>query len=73
MLFFRENSCGTVEDCLSVDVRRWYRDGLLSGPRFFTWEWLYRDEFAASLHVSIDSSQLLFHFALQLPNGTQRL
>ncbi|MGI9048028.1 MAG: hypothetical protein ACR2GU_01375 [Rubrobacteraceae bacterium] len=42
--WYRYDKKDTVEDCRSIDVRRWHKEGYLgSRLRFISWAW-YRDE-----------------------------
>lgn len=56
----RRNQAGkdTVDDCRSLDVRRWGRDGLLTSGLFFTVNWTRNGETVASMQVRTEADKL---------------
>lgn len=50
------------ESCLSIDVRRWHRDGLLRSSRTFTWTWSSDGELLARTGVAVDAEGVLLTF-----------
>ena len=38
-IWYRFNKKDTVEDCWSIDVRRWQREGCLEPGQYFFWVW----------------------------------
>lgn len=41
----------TTEDLLTIDVRRWQREGFLVPGRFFNWQWTRNDKKTAEIYV----------------------
>lgn len=51
-----------VEQCCSIDIRRWQRDNLLSGP-FFGWSWFNsKGESTASIGVTPKEDRLILSY-----------
>ena len=63
---WRFNSRDTVEDCRSLDVRRWQRDGLLSPGNGFNWQWSRNGETMANIGVGVEAGQLSLTYRVRL-------
>tara|TARA_R110002049_G_scaffold291383_2_gene475296 strand:- start:1590 stop:2192 length:603 start_codon:yes stop_codon:yes gene_type:complete len=48
----------TTDNCCSIDVRRWRRDGLLDGDQSFSWNWSRRGQTIASIWVRTEPSRV---------------
>jgi hypothetical protein len=51
-----------VESSVSIDVRRWHRDGLLRSGQKFPWSWSRRGDPAGSMDVVTTSDAVVLHF-----------
>ena len=49
--WYRFDKKAAVEDCRSIDVRRWKREGYLEPGNWFSWAWYMDDESVASIGV----------------------
>ncbi len=47
--WYRLNKKDTVEDCWSIDVRRWQREGCLEPGQYFSWTWSRDGQEVASI------------------------
>jgi hypothetical protein len=50
------------DSCLSIDVRRWHRDGLLRPGQTFPWTWSRGGEQLASIGVAVEAEAVLLTF-----------
>ena len=50
---YRWDTKSTAEDCRSIDVRRWHRDGLLKPGHWFRWIWSTDGQERASIGVLV--------------------
>lgn len=60
--FWHYEAKSTTEDYLSIDVRRWKRDGLLTPTKSFGWQWSRHGEVAASICVRAESNRLILTY-----------
>jgi hypothetical protein len=51
--WYRWHKRDTVEECRSLDIRRWQRDGLLTEGRYFGWNWTRNGEQIASIGLKV--------------------
>ena len=51
--YYRFDKKDRAEDCLSLDVRRWQREGFLDPGRFFGWAWYREGRKVSSISVSV--------------------
>src|SRR5215467_7476130 len=51
-----------VEGSLSIDVRRWHRDGLLYAGRSFTWTWSSDGETLGEIGVAVETDAVSLSF-----------
>lgn len=63
----RKNQGGkrTTEDCRSLDVRQFQRDGLLDNGKSFGWNWTRNGEKMASIQVRIEVDRLILEYRHQ--------
>jgi hypothetical protein len=47
-----------TEDCRSIDIRRWQREGYLTPGRYLDWQWLRNGEKVAAINVKVETGQL---------------
>jgi hypothetical protein len=47
-----------AEHCLSIDVRRWAREGYLAPNRFFRWGWAGAGEKGSTIGVRVGEGRL---------------
>ena len=52
----------STDDYLSIDVRRWKRDGLLTPHQFFGWQWSRHGEVVASICVRTELDRLILTY-----------
>ena len=50
---YRWRSRSTVEDCRSIDIRRFQRAGYIPGPSWFNWQWSQDGERVADIAVRV--------------------
>lgn len=64
----------TVDEFQSIDVRRWYRDGLLLAPQAFAWRWYSSDESkVSSMGVRVMPSAVVLRYSYGTEHGEPRL
>jgi hypothetical protein len=44
----------TCEACISIDVRRWHREGRLHAPQYFSWSWTRGGEPSGNINVRVE-------------------
>lgn len=54
-----------TDECLSIDIRRWQRDGLLTQGRSFNWQWLTNGETSAKIDVIVDASRIILRYRIR--------
>jgi hypothetical protein len=59
----------TTDDCRSIDVRRWSRDGLLRPHQVFDWQWSRHGEVAASIRVWTESDRVFLGYRRRRRSG----
>ncbi len=59
----------TTSDYLSIDVRRWQRDGLLKPDQWFGWQWKSYGEVAASIQVYAKKDRVTLMYRYQRNGG----
>ena len=52
----------TVEDCRSIDIRRWQREGLLMPGHWFGWQWTRDGETVASIGVCVEAGRVILNY-----------
>jgi len=57
----------TTNSMLSIDIRRWKRDGLLGPCHSFSWQWLTNGEEIASISVKTDTDKVILSYRHQRP------
>jgi len=55
----------TTDDHLSIDVRRWKRDGLLTPNQSFDWKWSRHGEAYASIQVRTEQDRMILTYRHQ--------
>lgn len=58
-----------TEDCRSIDIRRWQREGYLTPGRYLDWQWLRNDEKVAAIGVKIETGQLRLIYSYRRNGG----
>lgn len=68
----RKNQGGkrTTEDCRSLDVRQFQRDGLLEEGKSFGWSWTRNGEKMASIQVKVSENRVILDYRHQ-SNGSE--
>lgn len=59
----------TVEDCRSIDVRRWKRGGMLTPGRWFNWQWSRNGEVVANINVRAEAGRVLLSYRIRQGGG----
>ena len=59
----------TTEDCRSLDVRQFQRDGLLDNGKSFGWNWTRNGEKMASIQVRAEIGRLILEYRHQHGEG----
>ncbi|MEC4747455.1 hypothetical protein [Methylomicrobium sp. Wu6] len=54
----RKFGADCTEDCRSIDIRRWQREGYLTPGQYLDWQWLRNGERVAAIGVKVESGQL---------------
>lgn len=54
----RKFGADCTEDCRSIDIRRWQREGYLTPGRYLDWQWLRNGEKVAAINVKVETGQL---------------
>lgn len=54
-----------TDECRSIDVRRWQRDGLLSDGRWFNWQWTRDGETIANIGVTVEAGRVLLRYRIR--------
>jgi hypothetical protein len=67
--WYRWDKKNTVEDCGSLDVRRWQRDGLLTPGRRFTLQWTRDGETVANIAVRVEAGCVFLSYRSQRNGG----
>ena len=60
----------TTEDCRSLDVRKFQRDGLLKNGKSFGWNWTRNGEKMASIQVQVKDNRVILDYRHQW-NGSE--
>ena len=66
---YRRDKKDTVEDCRSLDVRRWQRDGLLTPGRRFTWQWMRGGGTVVNIAVCVEAGCVFLSYRFQRNGG----
>jgi hypothetical protein len=56
--WYRWSKRDTVEDCRSIDIRSWQREGLLMPGHWFGWQWTRDGETVASIGVGVEAGPM---------------
>lgn len=59
----------TVNDCRSIDVRRWQCDGLLEPDHWFDWQWKRDCKVVANINVQVKKGYLLLLYRYRRYGG----
>lgn len=65
----RTGGAACVDDCRSIDVRRWQREGLLIDGRGFNWQWTHNGETTANIGATVDAGQVMFRYRIRKNGG----
>ena len=60
--WYRWDKQSTVEECRSIDIRRWQRDGLLAPGRWFDWSWMRDGKTVASINVRVEAHRVILSY-----------
>ncbi len=52
----------TTSDCIAIDVRRWQREGLLTPPGYFGWNWLRDGEVTSNIQVNVEDGHVILNY-----------
>nr|SPS06671.1 conserved protein of unknown function [Candidatus Nitrotoga fabula] len=55
----RSHTKTTVEECTTLDVNRWAREGYLTTGRSFNWEWTWGNGNRSSINVHVESTEAI--------------
>lgn len=64
----RKFGADCTEDCRSIDIRRWQREGYLTPGRYLDWQWTRNGEKIAAINVKVEVGQLRLIYNCR-PNG----
>lgn len=65
----RTGGAACVDDCRSIDVRRWQRDGLLIDGRGFPWQWTRNGETIATIGVIVETGLVRLNYQIRKHGG----
>lgn len=65
----RTDARDTVDDFPSIDARAWYRKGLLTPGRAFTWQWSQDGKAAATIGVRTESGRVIVTYRHRSSEG----
>lgn len=54
----RQHGATCTEDCRSIDIRRWQRDGNLTPGQTLDWQWLQNGNKVAAISVRVETGRL---------------
>jgi hypothetical protein len=58
------------ENCVSIDVRRWHREGRLHAGRQFSWSWEQGEASAGSIKVRVEQDAVILDYGTQNRDGS---
>lgn len=59
----------TTENCRSLDVRRWQREGVLRAGYAGSWQWSSRGEVVASIRYRVEAGRLVLLYRIREHGG----
>lgn len=66
---WRWDAKNTTADYLSIDVRRWHRDGCLRSGQNFSWAWTRDGEAAGSVNVRTEPGRVVLNYRHRINGG----
>ena len=66
----RTGGAACTDECRSIDVRHWQREGLLTVGRWFPWQWSRNGEAIASINVTVEDGRVLLRYRFR-KNGSE--
>ncbi len=63
---------GYLDDHISLDIRRWKRDGLLWPGRWVNWQWSVNDEPTDSIRARVEESCVVLIYRQRRQNLDRR-
>jgi hypothetical protein len=67
--WYRWHKRDTVEDCQSIDIRRWQQDGLLTEGYYFSWTWTRNGEQIAAIGVRVEYGRVVLNYQYRRYGG----
>ena len=67
--WYRWNKKECLDDHISVDIRRWKREGLLIPGNWFSWQWSVNGEVTASIHIQVEQNRVVLHYRQRVHGG----
>jgi hypothetical protein len=67
--WYRWHKRDTVEECRSLDIRRWQRDGLLTEGCYFSWTWTRNGEQIAAIGVRVEYGRVVMNYQYRRYGG----
>ena len=61
-----------LDDNISVDIRRWKRDGLLWSGNSFGWKWTVNDEVSSSIRIRVEDQSVILVYRQRVCGGDWR-
>jgi hypothetical protein len=65
----RHGGTDCTDDCRSIDIRRWQRDGLLITGRSFNWQWTQNGETEANIGVTAEDGRVMLSYRYRRNEG----
>lgn len=65
----RHGGTDCTDDCRSIDIRRWQRDGLLITGRSFNWQWTQSGETVANIGVTAEDGRVMLSYRYRRNEG----
>ena len=67
--WYRSKSRDYLDDVISIDIRRWNREGLLKPGGYFVWQWMTNEKVSASIQVWVKSESLVINYGQRVNGG----
>lgn len=68
-IWCRWNKRECLDDHISIDVRRWERDGLLKPGNWFAWQWTVNDEVSNSIQIRVELERVVLVYRQRAYGG----
>lgn len=65
----RTGGADCIDDCRSIDVRRWQRDGFMIDGRVFNWQWTRNGETIATIGVTVETGRVMLRYRTRKNGG----